>query len=294
MRCVLVIAEEMNLTRAARRLEMAQPHLTRLLHRVEEEVGVSLFDRSNKRQLALTPTGETFLTRITPMLEQYEEAMQAARQAARGERGKLVVGYTTPAMLTVLPAILSAYQGFPEVELALRDLSTHSQRAQLVAVSKREIDVALIHQPPPVRGIEQECILQGNWVLALPITHPKTGQERISLSALAEEEWIWWPRSNGPNIYDAQMSIFRQIGFEPHIAYKAQQGHTMVGLVANERGIALVSPWTPYGAILPQVVYRPLLEVMPVEFHVVWRKNERSPLVQVFLRIVREVSAQRA
>src|SRR5581483_2788937 len=100
----VIIAEEMHLTRAAERLHVAQPHLTRLLHHLEEELGFCLLDRSNKRQLALTPAGEIFLARITPMLKQYEEAVQGARRVAQGEAGKLVVGYTAPAMFTgILP-----------------------------------------------------------------------------------------------------------------------------------------------------------------------------------------------
>lgn len=290
MRSLLLIAEEMNLTRAAERLEMAQPHLTRLLHRIEEELGFLVFDRSNKRQLALTPAGEALLTQITPLLKQYGNAVQMAQQIDRGERGKLVVGYTSAAIYSkVLPAILRVYQRFPEVELAFCDLSTHSYRAQLVALSRRKIDVALIPQAPPRRGIEQECVSQGNWVLALPITHPKAGEERISLASLCEEEWIWFLRSDYSFIYEAQLSFFRQIGFEPSIAQSAQQGYSMVNLVADGRGIALLSPWTPQGMTHPPVVYRPLLEAMSVELHVVWRKDERSPLVQAFLQVVREV-----
>jgi len=289
LRAFVIIAKEMNLTRAAQRLHMAQPHLTRQLQHLEEDLGFSLFDRSHKHQLALTPAGQTFLTQITPVLEQYEQAVQMAHQVARGERGRLVVGYISAAMFTVLPAVLNAYQRFPEVELTLRDVSTHSQREQLAALSQRKIDVALIPQFPPGRGIEQECFARGNWVLALPITYPKARQERISLSCLSSEEWICWPRSNAPNIYEAQMAVFRQAGYEPRIAQRAQQPHTMINLIVNGSGIALVSPWTPSGITHPQVVYHPLLEAMPVELHVAWRKDERSPLVQTFLQVVREV-----
>lgn len=290
MRSLLIIAQEMNLTRAAERLEMAQPHLTRLLHRLEEELGFLVFDRGNKRQLALTPAGEALLAQVTSLLKQYEDAVQMAQQVARGERGKLLVGYTSVAVYSkVLPAILHAYQRFPEVELALSDLSTHPQRAQLAALSKRKIDVALIGQPAPRRGIEQECVSQGNWVLALPITHPKAGEERISLASLCKEEWIWFLRSDAPNIYEAQMAFFRQAGFEPRIAQSVQQGFSMINLVASGRGVALLTSWTPQGITNPQVVYRPLLETMPIELHVIWRKDECSPLVQTFLQVVREV-----
>jgi DNA-binding transcriptional LysR family regulator len=86
------------------------------------------------------------------------------------------------------------------------------------------------------------------------------------------------------------MSFFHQAGFEPRIAQKAQQPHTMLNLVANGRGIALVSPWTPQGITHPQVVYRPLLEAIPAELHVVWQKDDCSPLVQTFLQVVRAVS----
>ena len=149
--------------------------------------------------------------------------------------------------------------------------------------------MALIPRPLPEQGLEQECISRGNWLVALPVSHPMAQEGRISLSSLCDAEWVSWPRSNAPLIYDAQMAFFRQAGFEPRIVQRVQQPHSIVNLVANGRGIALVSPWTPQGITHPQVTYRPLLEDMPVELYVVWRKDERSPLVQTFLQVVREV-----
>ncbi|MBO0781665.1 MAG: LysR family transcriptional regulator [Ktedonobacteraceae bacterium] len=294
LRCFVIVAEELHVTRAAQRLQMAQPALTRLIHRLEEDVGTSLFDRSNKRQLLLTPAGHTFLHRITPILEQYEEAVQVTQRVAQGEGGKLVVGYVALAMSTVLPAILQIYQQYPEVELITSDLQTRSLSTQLKALREHRLDVALCYTPSDERGVAHECIVRAEWVVAFPKHHSLAHLEAIPLAALSHEAWIWFKRSSHPQVYDAFLFLCRQAGFEPRIVdTSSQHPNSVINLVEAGVGIALVSEWTRHRLPVPGVVYRPLLDASyAVELHLLWRKGERSPLVQRFLQVAREVSAK--
>src|SRR5947209_6194365 len=104
----ITVAEEMNITRAAERLGMAQPPLTRIIRGLEEELGVQLFDRST-RQISLTPAGKVFLKRVSLMLTQYQETVQLTQQVSRGERGQLRVGFTGAAIYSILPDIVRVY-----------------------------------------------------------------------------------------------------------------------------------------------------------------------------------------
>ena len=228
LRAFLIIAQEMNLTHAAEQLHMAQPNLTRLLHELEEDLGFPLFDRSNKRQLALTPAGETFLIRITPLLEQYEEAVQLAQRMSRGEAGKLVVGYATTAMLSILPAILHAYRQHSKSELVMRDLSTRACQTQLQALRQGQIDVAFLMRPKPVPGIVQEWVSRVPLRVALPASHALAKREAIPMSTLAGEAWVFSPRSSFPRLYDDAMALCQQAGFHPRIEHIVSQTQGIV------------------------------------------------------------------
>src|SRR5579862_3564142 len=111
LRSFIVIVEEQHITRAAERLQMAQPNLTRLIRKLEEELGFALFDRSNKRRFALTPAGRAFLDEMTRLLPQYDQAVRNARRVAQGEREKLVIGYVPAAMVShLLPLAVQEFE----------------------------------------------------------------------------------------------------------------------------------------------------------------------------------------
>jgi DNA-binding transcriptional LysR family regulator len=291
LRCFAMIAEELHVTRAAERLQIAQPSLTRIIRNLEEELGFALLDSSNKRQIALTPAGRAFFEEMAPLLSQYEHAVQAARRISRGDRGKLVVGYVAAAMFTVLPGIIEAYQRFPEVELLTSDLATRSLSAQLKALQEHRLDVAFCYAPFDDRGIEHECIDRTSLVIALPAQHPLARLEAVPLADLSQERWIWMARSYQPQAFDQWFSLCRQAGFEPRIIEtSAGQPHTMISLVEARVGVAFITEWTQRHLSVPGVVYRPLLGPNATfELHMLWRKQERSPLVQTFLQVVREV-----
>lgn len=173
LRYFLIIAEEQHLTRAAERLQMAQPNLTRIMRKLEEELGFVLFERSNKRRFALTPAGETFLQQMSPMLKQYEKAIQAARRVAQGEREKLVVGYTPLAMFNgVLPALMQISQHFPEVAFLPRDISAASRQMVLNMLRDGRLDVAFLPHGSEEPGLTCELISTSTLVVVLPANHP--------------------------------------------------------------------------------------------------------------------------
>ncbi len=286
----MIIAQEMHLTRAAQRLQIAQPHLTRMLHHLEEELGFPLFDRSNKRQITLTPAGQTFLTHISGVLEQYEEAVRAARRVAQGDKDKLVVGYTALAMFSsVLPALIQAYQQYPEVELVTRDISTVSRQKVLNMLREGRLDVVFLPSTSEEPGLERELVSTASLVVALPANHPLASQQAISLAALADEAWIRSPRWINPHWDDTVSHLFQQAGFEPKVVPPTPQPHTMVSQVAAGIGLAILSTWTQQHIPHRNVVFLPIQGCNDVlEFHVLWRKEDHSSLLQTFLQVLRD------
>ncbi len=295
LRTFVIIAEEMHLTRAAERLHVAQPHLTRLLHHLEEEVGFCLVDRSNKRQLTLTPGGEIFLHQITSLLKQYEEAVQTAKRVAQGEGGKLVIGYTALAMFSgVLPALLQAYQRYPEVALLPRDISTASRQMVLNMLRDGRLDVAFLPTTSEEPGLARELISTASLLVALPANHPLASQPAIPLAALSQEAWIRAPKWINPRWDDDVSHLFQQAGFEPRVVQLTPQPHTQVSQVASGLGLAILSTWTQQHIPHQGVVFLPLLgNDYRLELHVLWRDEDHSALLQTFLHSVREVKASR-
>lgn len=286
LRYFLVIVEEQHLTRAAERLQMAQPNLTRIMRKLEEELGFVLFERSNKRRFALTPAGETFLQQTSPMLKQYEKAVQAAKRVAQGEREKLVVGYTPLAMFNGgLPALMQISQHFPEVELLPRDISAASRQMVLKMLLDGRLDVALLPHGSEEPGLACELLSTSSLVVVLPANHPLADQQAIPLAALAREAWIQPSRSLNPRWHDDLAHLFQQAGFEQRVVHWTPQAHTLVSQVAAGLGLAILSTWTSQHLPHQGVVYRPLQDCeYMMEFHALWRKEGRSPLMEAFLK----------
>ena len=294
LQAFLVIAEEHHFTRAAERLQMAQPHLTRTMRRLEQELGFGLFDRSNNRHFALTPAGRHFLEEITPALAQYERALRGARRIAQGEPGKLVLGYTTAAVFSVLPSILQAYQQRNENEIIARDLSTTPYQPVMQALREGRLDVVLFPAlEEEIKGVAHVCVATSPLCVVLPVNHPLTHLESVPFAALAQETWIATPRPLLPHITAAFQSLCRQAGFQPRFGQTASQAHTVVSLVAAQAGISIITRWAERHIQQPGVVYRPLADVSShIELHLLWRKDDSSSLVHTFLQIACEASTK--
>lgn len=295
LRCFVIIAEELHMTRAAQRLQIAQPNLTRIIRSLEEEVECALFDHSNKRHLALTPAGHAFLQEVVSLLAQYDHAVQVAQQISRGEPHKLVVGYTAAAIFSVLPTILQAFQHRCQAEVTMHDVSTTGRVPLIRALREGRLDVAFVLGSDDVAGIAHEWVCQAPLRVVLPVSHPLARLETISLTDLSKEPWVWLPRHIYPRLYDEVIALCQQAGFHPRIEHIVPQAQAIVSLVAAHTGISVVTQWTEQ--CLPQqgVVYRELSDVIyQAELQVLWRVQEASPFVDTFLQVVRAVREEAA
>lgn len=240
IRYFLAVAEELNFTRAAARLHMAQPPLSTQIRLLEEELGARLFDR-DKRRVFLTQAGRHLLEHARSILASVEAAKLEVRSAAIGEVGKLSLAYTASAMFTAfLPATIKRFRvSHPQVLLSLHEMTSLDQ---LNAIHHRGIDVGILRKPdvaaPP--GVKLEEWYRAPLVVAMSDDHPLAKQRTIRIRDLRDQPLIMYPRGAGIGLYWHIISLCSKAGFRPHVAREVLEPSTIIGLVAAGVGIAIV------------------------------------------------------
>lgn len=286
LRYFIAVAEELHFGRAAARLHIAQPPLSRQIQVLERELGVSLFTRRNRR-IELTAAGQTFLEGARQTVNAAELATRDAQRASRGEIGRLALGFVESAAYTVLPTLLRSFRmRYPNVELSLQTMTTQDQVA---VFQERGIQVGILRPPVGERMLALHTVAREPLVVAVPESHPLARSDRVPLAALAAEPLIVYPRSYGPGIHDAILSQCVHAGFTPHAVQEVANMTTIAGLVAGGIGIALVI--APIEHLHSQgVAYRPVDGDIPSwELALAWRRDDRSSVVRAFLSTAHEV-----
>ncbi|HAE84088.1 MAG TPA: LysR family transcriptional regulator, partial [Ktedonobacter sp.] len=254
LRYFVTVAEELHFGRAATRLSIVQPSLSQQIRQLEDELGFPLLYRT-KRYVELTDAGKVFLTEAQQVLAQVREAKRAAQRAYRGEVGRLVVGYISSSTYDLLPMMLRIYrERFPDVEVALRELTTHEQ---LRALEEEYIQVGLLRLPISAPLLNVEVVRREPIVCALPEEHPLAMHERIAVSLLANEPFVLQSRQRGAGYYVQLMKLCLASGFSPNVIQEVTEMHTIVSLVAAGMGVSLV-PLSARNIRSQGVVYREL------------------------------------
>lgn len=285
LRYFIAVAEELHFGRAAERLCIAQPPLSQQIQQLERELGFRLFDRT-KRRVLLTAAGTMFLEEARESLSGLERAAQSGRRIARGETGRLAIGFVGTATYEALPALLSAFrERHPDVELVLRELVSAKQ---VQALRERRIHVGLARPAVPEDGLTSEPLIREPLVAAVPTDHPLAAFELVDLSSLAGEPFILFPRFPKPSYADFLVSVCEQAGFRPRVAQETSEIHTAVSMVAAGLGVTLV-PASLRSLQRPGVVYRSFADPAPItELTLAYRSADDSPTLQAFLAAARE------
>ncbi|OUL19512.1 LysR family transcriptional regulator [Nostoc sp. RF31YmG] len=287
LRYFVTLAEELHFGKAAEKLHIAQPPLSQQIRQLEQELGFELFHRT-KRNVQLTEAGQVFLVEVQQILQQLQQAVQIGRQTNRGEMGQLVVGFVSTAAYNILPIILKYFRSrVPGVSLELHELTTDQQ---LEWLREGRMDVGFIRPPVEDKTFSWEIIFQESLIVALPETHWLANQSDVSLTSLANEPFILFPRKLAPGLYDLVISLCQQAGFSPSVAQEAIQMQTIVSLVAGEMGVA-IAPESLQNLQRTGVVYKNIQESTPkAAIAMICRKIEKSPTVQRFLETVRQTT----
>jgi len=289
LRYFIAVAEELNFSRAAERLHIAQPPLSQQIQALEAELGLQLFERK-KRPLQLTAAGKVFFTEAHLVLTQLEQAITSAQKVSRGEIGRLVVGTNSSVANSVLPDILQTFHPlFPEVILVLREVSSSEQVNQL---RDRYIDIAFERLPNNNlndNSLSFLPILQEPLVVALPEKHPLAAKSQIPLIALADEPFVLPPTDLVPS-YSQIISLCQQVGFSPKVVQEATWMVTVLSSVAGGLGVTLL-PANAQSLQRKGVVYKPIQgKNLTSELAVVWRRDDTSIVLQQFLEVTKSVA----
>jgi DNA-binding transcriptional LysR family regulator len=255
LRHFLAVADEGHITRAAERLGMQQPPLSQSIRALEHELGAALFRRL-PRGVALTEAGRAFEAEARAVLARIEQARAATRRIARGEQGRVSVGFTSSApFLPFVPRILRGFrEAHPLIALSLEEGGTGELTD---ALRGERIDVAFIRTPlADTAGLAVHPLLTEPMVVALPAAHRLAAAGgRLPLRALAEETFIVYRRPSGPGLYDAIFAACHAAGFSPHVGQEAPRIVATLNLVAAGAGVAIV-PLSLQRMQLDGVVYR--------------------------------------
>src|SRR5512133_18369 len=240
LRYFVAVAEELHFGRAAARLHIAQPPLSRQIRDLEREVGTPLFERV-ARGVELTAAGRAFLPEARLTLAQAERAPRTAERAARGEIGRLRVGFVEAATYSgILPEVLGFFRmHLPNIGLSLFEMDVLQQAE---AFHDGRIDLGILHSTPPdaERWLRTQAVYADPLVAAVPDTHRVADRRRIALDELAADQFVLFPRQTAPVLYDDVIASCRRAGFSPRVAQEAAGWHTIVGLVGAGVGVALV------------------------------------------------------
>lgn len=238
LRYFVAVAEEQNVTRAAARLHVSQPPLTRQIHDLEAELGVALFTRSGKR-IWLTEAGRVFLEEVRASLQRVEEAVRAVRAVASGTRGELQVGYAPTPTAEILPSILKAFhQHLPGVRVLLHD---HSSPEMLAGLREGRLHAALMMQPSKQagRGIQFEELKSYPVGVAVTPDHPFARRRRVTPEQVCAEPVLGYCRKEYP---DYQDFVARSLGSHARnlrVVEECDSGPSLAAAVQSGKGICI-------------------------------------------------------
>lgn len=287
LRYFQVVAETLNFTRAAERLHIAQPPLSRQIQQLEELLGVPLLERS--RPIRLTEAGRFFYEQTGKLLEQLEQTCENTRRIAHGEKQWLGIGFAPSTLYGAFPELIRRLRANTELELGLSEMIT-LQQVEALKSGRIDIGFGRIRIEDP--AIEQRVLFEDPLVAALPAGHPLLGAP-VSLEALAREPFILYPGNPRPSYADHVLALFASHGLSIKVVQLANELQTAIGLVAAGIGATLV-PASVQRLHREDIGYTPLIEKGAVSPIIVsWRAGDESALLQHCRALLREISAQR-
>ncbi|MFE7421987.1 LysR substrate-binding domain-containing protein [Rhodococcus sp. NPDC057529] len=287
LKSFVTVAEELHFGRAAARLHMAAPPLSKQILQLEAELGLRLFARST-RSVALTPAGEVFFRGARKVLDDAEEARLAAARAARGELGQISVGFAGSAAYGVVPRLIRRFRAeYPEVAVHLRGELTSPRQVDALRVG--DLDVGFVRPTPGLTNFDGEVVLRERLTALVPQDHPLADREWIDVGELHDEDFVSYSGSTA--VVAAVHATCQRAGFEPRVLHRANESHTVCCLVAAGMGVALVPQAARHlvvdGACLIPV---PAEQSETVTLNMVWRPDDASLVVQNFIAMVRHAA----
>lgn len=284
LRYFLVLAEELNFNRAAARLHISQPPLTRQIRQLEQDLGVELFLRTPKG-VELTDAGRLFREEAGRLVSLAERATERTRLAGAGKLGRLDVGIFGSAVLNVIPRmILNFRRLYPDVSVLLHNMN---KTEQIEALREGRITIGFNRVLPPAPDIVVETVLKEKLIVAINRNHELSHAREVAIADLAGQPMIIFPSAPRPSFADQVYTMCHGAGFAPQVVQEVGDAVTAAALVSSGFGIC-VMPESAISLQLPQVIFRRLSWPHPtIDLDCLYHRNDQSPILNAFLDIVR-------
>lgn len=283
LRCFVAAAEELHFGRAAQRLNMTQSPLSRQIQLLERILDVTLLERTS-RNVALTPAGRVFLIEARRIVRLAESAQLAARRVAKGDAGKVAIGFTAVSGYSLVPQIVAAARAaLPNIELELREMVTGDQ---VDALLTGLIDIGFVRPPIDRHEFETLLVLDEPLVVALPAGDARAGKSVLEPADFDGQPLIMYARQGAGYFHDMLVRLFDDAGVAPDFIQHVTQIHSMLGLVQAGLAAAIV-PEAAAGLHFTDVQFRRLTTVpeRPVELYMAWRRDNANPALPPMRRL---------
>ncbi len=273
----LAVAEELHFRKAAEKLFISQPGLSRQIKQMEEILGTSLFVR-NKRKVSLTPAGDYLKSELEFILNHLEVTRKQLKSIGEGNLGEIRIGFLGSAIQNVIPDLLIKLKNkYAGIKANLEELSN---KAQVNAVLSDKLDVGFVRLARVPNGIELQPVFEDTFSVVLPKDHKLNSTSFESVHQLAEESFILFSQDYSPLYYDTVMSICEDKGFTPKISHKSVHAQTIFKLVENNLGIAIVPTSLQHGFQM-DVKFIELKKISQrAVLSVIWKSDNRNPALQ--------------
>jgi DNA-binding transcriptional LysR family regulator len=281
-----MVARELHFKKAAQKLFIVQPALSRQIQSLEKELGVLLLER-DQRNVSLTPAGLYLKEATAPLLAGLRDIAHKVRLVADGLEGELRIGYTGSCVNTVLPKILPRLnQHYPRIQTYLSEMTSS---IQLEALRDRQLDIGFLRNPPVNPQMESLLVWREPFYLVLPLSHPLTSRSFKSIGQVAGERFILPPRHDGELYHEHILGICEEAGVRPLIAHESTHGNTIVKLVESGLGISIL-PETFKRLYGHTVRFLPLRHTTrQAELTAVWMKQHHNATLGKLLEIIKSL-----
>lgn len=286
IRYFVAVASELNFTKAAEKLFVAQSALSTQIADLEREIGTRLLIR-NTRIVQLTAAGKAFLEDARSLLAAAESATDRAMRVSRGEVGELAIGFFAAPMMRLLPYLIRRYRmKYPDVAIRMYELTPDRQ---LSAFASEEIDIGFTRPLPAGHSnLTVRILFQESFVAVVAETHPLASRQSIKLSELALEPFVLLERSVAISLYDQVIAACLEAGFSPSVVHSPDLMATVLTMVAAEQGVS-IAPEGVQNLRSQQVVFVPIVPAMEqIPLVMCWNEKQNSPTRDAFVQLVRE------
>ena len=276
----LTVAEELHYRKAAERLFISQPGLSRQIKQLEQLLGVPLFVR-DKRKVSLTAAGEYLKGEMEFVMNHIELTKKHVARMNQGEEGEVRIGFLGSAMQNVIPDLLvKMNEKYPQVHTSLEEMSNI---AQVSAIEKDQLDIGFVRLATAPNGMNMQPVFKDSFSVVLPKDHALNAKNFKSVKQLEEERFILFSSDYSPFYYDKIMSICEDQGFTPRVSHKSVHAQTIFRLVENKLGVAIIPTTLKHGFNL-DVKFIELKNIrQEAVLSILWKKDNRNPVLKKVL-----------